>query len=245
MDKDDPGSKQLDLFRGGPDVKITDLTKSLMRHASKKYSKRSLDKIKMIVVHCTDRDWTMLQLNHYDVQGYLKLADGTTEINHISSSGLPAITYHDVIMPDGKPYHTLPFEEISWHASGYNSKSIAVAMMLRVTDEKTKKDTYGPSANHLKALQCHLGKRCLEFGLTPDKVVGHRELEGTGYKIDSKGRKRLQKTCPGMQTDLDLLRTNVATYMQLVLKMHQHYEGRIDGDFGPKSRAALAKFKKG
>ena len=190
----DDSSKQLDLFRGGSDVKITDVSNSLMRHPTKKYKTRTLEKVQMIVVHCTDRDWTLLQLNHYDVQGYLKLDDGTIDTNHISTSGLPAITYHDVLMPDTTAYHTLPFEEISYHAAGYNSKSISVAIMLRVTDIKTKKDTYGPTQKQLRALETLVAKRCLEFGLTPDKVYGHRELKGTGYIIDSKGRKRLQKT---------------------------------------------------
>lgn len=244
MDNDDP-AKQLELFIGGPDVKITDLSTSLMRHPTKVYKKRNRDQVNMLVVHCTDRDWTIMQLNHYDVQGYLKLEDGTMEINHISAAGLPGITYHDVIMPDSKVYHTLPFEEISYHAAGYNSKSIAVAIMLRVTDSTTKRDTYGPTPKHLRTLEAHIGKRCLEFGLAPDQVYGHRELKGTGYIVDSKGRKRLQKTCPGMKINLNDLRTNVAKYMQLILKMNGIYLGRVDGDFGPKSRAALVKFNEG
>lgn len=229
------------LSEGGL-MKAVDLTNSLWRHPFKKYNKRKLSQIDKIVVHCTDRDWTIIQLNHYDVDGFLKYEDGTIEINHVSASGLPAITYHDVILMDGKLYHTLPYEEVSWHAGGYNTGSIAVALMYRVTDSKTNEDTFAPTSMSLQTLQTYLGKLCLQLGLTPDRVMGHRELFGTGWFHNSQGSKRLRKTCPGLKVDLDLLRINVATYMQLVLKMKGFYSGEIDGDFGPKSKAAMKLF---
>ncbi len=68
----------------------------------------------------------------------------------------------------------------------------------------------------LKNAQCHIGDLCLKYGLTPDKVKGHRELKGTGWEM-IRGRKRLLKTCPGMSVDLHKLRTNIAKYMQIKL----------------------------
>lgn len=243
MDSDP--SRQLELLCGGQDVKTTDLSRSLPRHPSgKSYKTRDLSKINKIVVHCTDRDWTLVRLAMYDITPYY-IVDGKKVYNHIDPTGLPAITYHDVIMKDGKPYHTLPYNEVSYHAGGYNTGSIAVALMYRVTDHVTGKDTFAPTDKAIKTLQCHLGKLCLQFGLTPDRVFGHRELKGTGWFFNSQGSKRLRKTCPGMQVDLDLLRTHVAKYMQLVLLMKGFYKGRIDGDFGKKSRAALALYKQG
>lgn len=242
--EDDP-SKQLEQMCGGPEVKTTDVTRTLPRHPSgKRYKTRELSKINRIVIHTTDRDWTLVRLAKYDITPYF-VVNGKKIYNHIDKTGLPAITYHDVIMKDGKPYHTLPYNEISYHAGGYNTGSIAVALMYVVTDPKTKKDTYAPTDYALKTLWCHLGKLCLRFNLTPDRIFGHRELKGTGWFFNSQGSKRLRKTCPGLQVDLDEVRKRAAIYMQLVLKMKGFYEGRIDGDFGKKSRAALALYNGG
>lgn len=235
MNNDPDSFKQLKLLCGGPDVKTTDFTGSLPRHPSgKTYNKRKLSKINKIVVHCTDRDWTLVRLAMYDITPYY-IYNGEKVYNHIDKTGLPAITYHDVIMSDGKPYHTLDYEEISMHAGGYNTGSIAVALMYKVIAP--------PSSKAIKSLQCHLGKLCLELNLTPDRVFGHRELKGTGWFFDKSGSKRLRKSCPGKYVDLDLLRTNVAKYMQLVLTMKNLYTGKIDGDFGPKSQAAFKQYK--
>jgi hypothetical protein len=116
--------------------------------------------------------------------------------------------------------------------------------MYVVTDPVTKKDTYGPSAKALSSLSAHCGKLCLLFGLTPDRVFGHRELKGTGWFLNSQGSKRLRKTCPGLQIDLDLLRHNVAEYMQILLKIKGYYKGEVDGDFGTNSKKALALYCK-
>ena len=76
----------------------------------------------------------------------------------------------------------------------------------------------------------------------PDSVVGHRELKGTGWVL-FKGSKKLRKTCPGIHVDLDLLRTNVSKYMQIVLGINDFYHGSIDGIFGPNSNKALTLYK--
>lgn len=252
---DDP-SKQLkeqmqlefEWVQFNPDLmKPTDLTGSLERHASKKYPKRSLGKIKRVVIHCSDRDWSIDQLVEYDVKGkltYTRKVDGEeiTDVNHISSSGLPGITYHDMIMPDGFIYHTLPYNEASYHAAGYNRTSVALGLMIRVTNPATGRDEFGPTDYMLRSTWCRAGDLCLKFGLPPQEIYGHRELEGTGFKL-VRGKKRLQKTCPGLKVDLDLVRRNAAKYMQIKLLCAGHYQGDIDGLFGPKSKKALSMWK--
>lgn len=230
------------------EVKPIDLSRDLARHSTKRYKVRpDTSSIKRIVVHTTDRDWSINQLVDYDVMGELTYTDeyGTwTEKNRIAEGGLPAITYHDVIMYDGTLYHTLPYREISWHAGGYNSGSIAVALMMRVTDPNTNKDTFGPSEKMMKTLQCHCGDLCLKLGLSPSAVVGHRELKGTGWFLNSSGSKRLRKTCPGMSIDLPLLRSNVATYMQIKMSLIGAYTGEIDGIWRQRSEAALGRYNR-
>lgn len=239
-------------------MKPIDLSKELRRHPTKQYKvRKDLAGIKRIVIHTSDRNWTIDQLVKYDVDGQLTywqelevLPDGSvnaeerTEVNQISATGLPAVTYHDIIMSDGTIYHTLPYREISWHAGGYNTASLAVALMYGCTDPITKRDTYGPTAKALKSLQCHLGVLCLDLGLTPDKIVGHRELQGTGWFLNSQGSKRLRKTCPGMQVNLDELRANIAKYMQVQLKLAGIYTGEVDGLFGKRSIAALSRYRR-
>jgi N-acetyl-anhydromuramyl-L-alanine amidase AmpD len=238
-------------------VQPSDLSKSLKRHPTKRYKVRKNESsIKRIVVHTTDRDWTIQQLVDYDVDGavtycrhFIDMSSGEyvdiqyTDHNHIASDGLPACTYHDVIMEDGFIYHTLPYREISWHVGGYNSSSVAVALMYRCTDPDTNKDTWAPNENMIKTLQCHCGDLCLKWGLTPDAVVGHRELKGTGWFLNKHGSKRLRKTCPGMQVNLDELRKNVAMYMQIKMKLADCYDDEIDGLFGNQSKLALKKYR--
>jgi hypothetical protein len=219
--------KQLKIYKEQyPDVKPIDISGDLPRHSTKKHKLRKLSDIKRIVVHTTDWDTTPKRIAEYDVGK-----------NHISDTGCPAVTYHEFIMKDGMLYHTLPFEEVSWHAGMWNKGSLAVALMFRVSGADGK-DTHAPTDLALKALQTRCGDLCLRFRLTPDNVVGHRELKGTGW-LWFKGSKRLRKTCPGKKVDLDLLRLNVATYMQVVLKLKGLYKGEIDGIFGPLSKAAL------
>lgn len=218
---------------GGLDVRPVDISKELPKHPIKKYKRRLLSKINKIVVHTTDRDWSILELAEYDIKP-----------NHISSDGCPAITYHDVIMSNAAVFHTLSYDQVSHHAGGYNTGSVAVTLMYRCTSAMTDKDTYAPTDIALKALKCHCGKLCLKFGLTPDRVFGHRELKGTGWFLNKWGSKLLRKTCPGKKVDLDKLREGVAEYMQIFLKLEGFYQGEIDSDFGKDSIKALKKYKK-
>jgi len=48
-----------------------------------------------------------------------------------------------------------------------------------------------------------------ELGLDAARVMGHRELEGTGFVIDD-GEVVRKKTCPGEAVDLDRFRQDVA-----------------------------------
>lgn len=219
----------------GTNENYEDATTWLRRHPTKKYKFRSLDAIKYIVVHCSDRDWTLKQLEEYDVDGYV-----AEEYNHISKEGLPGLTYHETVMKDGKHYHTLPHEEVSWHAGGYNTTSLAVCVMYRVKDTPPK-----PMIWSMIDVCTDL---CLRYGLTPDAVVGHRELKGTGWIPGKFGSKRLRKTCPGLNIDMNKVRIEVARLMQVYLSNHKSdtsatlYRGLIDGKFGLKSISALKRF---
>jgi len=204
----------------------TDLKDELPRHPTKRYKTRPISKIKRIVVHTTDWATTPEKIAEYDIGP-----------NHISDSGCPAITYHEMIGTTGELYSTLPYEEVSWHVGMWNPGSLAIALSYRCSNKKGD-DVYAPKRVLLRALEMRCGEICLNLGLTPDRVVGHRELKGTGWTM-FKGSKRLRKTCPGIRVDLDKVRRNVARYMQIVLGADGFYTGGIDGLFGPKSIRAF------
>ena len=52
-----------------------------------------------------------------------------------------------------------------------------------------------------------------ELELGPDSVLGHRELEGTGYVVED-GKKVQRKECPGLAVDMDEFRRAVAAAME-------------------------------
>jgi hypothetical protein len=91
------------------------------------------------------------------------------------------------------------------------------------------------------ALQEHLVRLCLYLKVLPKNVIGHREVPGM-FTILGKGSVKYKKTCPGMSVDLNLVREETTLRLQRRLGSEGLYHGRIDGDFGKKSRAALAKF---
>jgi len=204
-----------------------DLRNNLPRHSTKRYKIRSISKIKRIVIHTTDWATTPKVIAEYDIKP-----------NHISDTGCAAITYHEMIGTIGELYQTLPYEEVSWHVGMWNTGSLGIALSYRCSD-KQGKDMYAPKRPLLHALEVRCGEICLNLGLTPDKVVGHRELKGTGWFM-SKGSKKLRKTCPGIRVDLDRVRRNIGRYMQIILGTHGFYTGQVDGLFGSQSKKAFS-----
>lgn len=209
---------------------VYDISGVLPRHKTKKHKTRTPKSFKRIVVHTTDWVVTPKKLAAYDIAP-----------NHISDTGCPAITYHELVEPDGKIWHTLPFTEISWHAGNWNSGSLAIALVYKCTREGTR-DQNAPTENALKALQTRCGDLCLKYGILPKNVVGHRELFGTGW-FWKKGSKRLRKSCPGKRVDLDQLRFNISLYVQIHLKIAKLYDGKLDGKIGKKSQKALKEYR--
>lgn len=219
-----------------------DITAKLPRHLTKVYDLRERSDIKRIVIHTSNWETTPEVLAKYDVTSYY-IIKGKKIYNHISKTGTPAITYHECIDLAGVLYGTLPWEEISWHVGAWNPGSLGICL-LYLAQNKKKEDVYAPSDKMVQTLQTRCGDICLELGLTPNKVVGHRELKTTGWVL-FKGSRRFRKTCPGMLLDLDLLRANISGYMQIKLRVKGLYDGKIDGDFGPVSRVALTAYKIG
>jgi len=212
-----------------------DLRDSLPVHPTKKPTVRNLSTLNIIVVHTTDWDTNVVTLTKYDIGP-----------NHISSTGCPGCTYHDVIMKDGTRQHCVPYKHTTWHAGKWNKKSIAVALMYRCS--QPGKPDLPPTNDQIESLKQLLVSQCLVMKIFPLNIKGHRELEFTGfiwkYTKDGKATKSLIKTCPGMSVDMDKLRKDVIVRIQTKMKLDGYYlNGKIDGLWGSRSEAAMMDWK--
>jgi hypothetical protein len=209
---------------------IQDVRSLLLKNSDTtlKYHTRKLSDIKQIVVHCDDSDWTYQQVNAYDI---------STQCHINPGKGCPGMTYTYFIMPDGTTYYCMDQTEVTWHVGMFNWESLGVCISYKAIGVTTS-----PPATQLDALVDLLGDLCLQLKVEPKKVVGHRELPGTGYLIIN-GKKQLKKTCPGMLVDLDNMRTDVAKDIQKKLAAKNLYNGSIDGVFGIKTRTGFLLFK--
>lgn len=170
---------------------IQNIVNELPRHPTRKYKRRNLKDIKTFVVHCTDgKHDTPRSVAEYHI------SPGC----HISPEGIPAIAYSFFIMPNGIVYQTLAYEEISWHVGNWNKSCLGIVLAYKDEGNLPPQEQYDALIKLLKYLMNELNI---------DEVVGHRELEGTGYIINKYGQKDLLKTCPGMSIDLDQLREDI------------------------------------
>lgn len=190
-----------------------------------RYQTRSYSAIKKIILHCDDSQSTWEAINRYDIGP-----------NHISSRGCPSFTYNYFISRDGTVSYCMDASWITWHAGNHNGNSLGVCLSYKATGA-----TNPPSTLQMTVLTPLLTKLCLDLGIDPDNILGHRELEGTGYNIIN-GVKKLRKECPGMLISMSKIRYTVAKEVQKVLAQAGLYDGSIDGMFGAKSEAALTAF---
>jgi len=219
-------------------MKIENIADKLVKHPTRKYGKRPIASIKRTILHTSDHATaTAYDIAQWDITPtYTK--NGRVYKNNLSDKGAPGMTYHAFIDKSGKIYHTSNFDNLTWHAAGHNTDSLGICIQYKATG-----NTKPPPLKQIKTAIEYLSYVNLYLGIPPNQTFGHRELKGTGWFF-SKGKKRLRKTCPGMLVNLDSMRDDITISMQKRLKKEYLYKGRIDGDFGPKSLAALQAFSK-
>jgi N-acetyl-anhydromuramyl-L-alanine amidase AmpD len=153
---------------------------------------RNAAAIDTIVLHCTAMpDWNVWRTARYH-----------TGPNHISDEGCPTIAYAYFIEPDGLLYRCLSHEVRSWHAGPWNERSIGVCMAYEAGESPPPPQQLEVAAHMCAAL-------AVTLGLTANRVMGHRELEGTGYVVED-GQVIQRKECPGAAVDMDAFRRTVA-----------------------------------
>lgn len=207
--------------------KLIDIRDELPRHPKRKW--RTRDRADAIYVHTTaSPNQDPAKTARYHIR--------PGKQNHLSKKGAPCIAYHDFVTETGIVYHCNDYTDITWHTKGSNRYGVGVTMAFRGQDGGP------PAALQLQALKEHLVVLCLYLKIQPNKVKGHREAKGFWRRI-GKGQIKYKKVCPGMGVDLDALRDDVTRRLQRRLSAEGLYRGKIDGDFGRKSRAALSAFR--
>ncbi len=215
-------------------MQLTDVRSNLPLNPDpeRRYRRRHRDSITKIILHCTGTgEPNLMPLARYDVT--------PRPDHHISPLGCPGFTYHYYINKTGTVYHTSDLENITWHVGNHNNNSIGVCMKY-----KSKDNPNPPPEEQLEPMYSLLTHLCLDLGIDPDNIKGHRELWGTGYIVVN-GAKKLRKICPGMLVSMSKVRYIVSMTVQKVLAGLGLYEAKIDGSFGPLSEKALAAYKKG
>lgn len=86
---------------------------SLPRSTVDEYDKRNLNQIEQIIVH------------HSGVTG--QTAEDYARY-HVSSKGWPGIGYHYIIEKNGAIVQGNPLDNVSYHVSGQNTKSVGIAL---------------------------------------------------------------------------------------------------------------------
>ncbi|MBM3307734.1 MAG: N-acetylmuramoyl-L-alanine amidase [Candidatus Eisenbacteria bacterium] len=148
--------------------------------------------IDTVVLHCT----AMQGWNVWDTARY------HTGPNHISPDGCPTIGYAYFVERDGLLYRCLSRETRGWHAGPWNDRAIGVCLAHDGGEEP-------PPPEQMFAAVDLCAWLARDLGLAAERVLGHRELEGTGWVVEG-GVRVQRKECPGRGVDMDGFRRAVA-----------------------------------
>ena len=159
---------------------IEDLSQFLLKHPTKTYAFRDTSSIDRIVVHQTAGE-DEGKFTAYNIAN-----------DHVNNNDWAGIGYHYLITNDGKIYQTNPDNKISYHASGYNTRSIGVAITGNHTIGDDNYDII--DEKKYKALVYLLAKLSNKYNISTSEIIGHNE---TGSP----------KSCPNL--NMDQLRADV------------------------------------
>lgn len=176
---------------------VEDIRTSLPINPNRTPCIRRPSEVEYLVLHCTDASpsWTAFDCARYDVNP-----------NHISQKGCPTITYTYFVNADGSIQKCLSHDVVSWHAGDWNVRSLGVALAYRATENPNP-----PPIEQLEAASELFARLCQTFGLRSEvNIKGHRELYGTGHRIDEQGNIVYRKSCPGHKVDLNEFRRETA-----------------------------------
>lgn len=97
--------------------------RDLKRHPTRKWQRRSLDKIRLIVLHHTATDY-----QRSSWAGIATYATSPSADNHLSPEGAPYVPYHFGVDTGGVSQFN-DLEDITWSVKGYNETSINISVL--------------------------------------------------------------------------------------------------------------------
>ena len=142
---------------------INDISIYLLKHPTKRYSFRDTSSIDRIVVHQTDTE-DQGQFSAYAIANY-----------HVNTNDWAGIGYHYLITDDGKIYQTNRDDLTTYHASGWNSRSIGIAITGNHVIGSNSENYDIISKKKYNALVFLLAKLSNKYNLKTDDIVGHTE----------------------------------------------------------------------
>ncbi|MCU0503494.1 MAG: N-acetylmuramoyl-L-alanine amidase, partial [Anaerolineae bacterium] len=134
---------------------IKDVTDTLPKHATNRYSTRSLDKITHITIH------------HSAAPANIPVE--TIAAYHVNNNDWPGIGYHFCVGPDGTIYQVNRLETISYHAGVVNDYTIGICLEGDFRNGLIPTPKQIESAGHLSAW---LSQK-LKIPVT--NIMGHKE----------------------------------------------------------------------
>lgn len=199
-------------------------------HATKKWSKRDISKLKGMVVHQSLEEYRR-------ASGNAKYHVGP---NHISEEGLPGLSYTFFVEESGKVICANHIEDKTY-SQGYggrpgdeNEEFVSVCVGGNFSGPGYQ-GTQEPSDEQLTSVQRLWNGLALIFDWTNGGLYGHYHFG--------------KPSCPGdilTKTISDIRPRGFSSMVerQKVLQKLGYYKGDVDGIWGPASKAALVEFQR-
>lgn len=159
---------------------ITNVTKLLPRHPTKRFSRRELSEIHEVVIHHTATDSKATKIR--------TIADyHVNPGNHICEDGCPGIAYHFMITHKGDIYQVNDLESVSYQCGGCNSDTVGVCLIGNYDEETPSKKVLDAAVKAVKYINKKVGRSLV--------ISGHYHHKNT--------------SCPGDNTDLNYIQKMV------------------------------------
>lgn len=215
-------------------MEIKNCIQLLPWHITRRWSMRSLDKIKKIIIHQELGESNIEGVNQYHINP-----------NHISPNGCPHFCYHFGIEIDGTIKQANELSSVTWHTKGYNTESIGIMLVGNFKGIGYALGKDGPSKEQMDALQWLVNWIQQSLSLANQDVYGHYYFGKPacpGYVI-SEWIENWRGNIDGTGK-IEVFSLTDEKDLQIRLKKLGYYVGAIDGIIGVQTNQAIVQFQK-